>query len=86
MHLKGVAIVFSLISILNVRGYIVDGANGNDNNSGETINDAFETIGQCVQALKNPGDECQIRAGYYHEEIVVSGLEVLVDLNHLLKD
>ena len=79
MHCKHIAVAFSLISIsflCKVEGFIVDGANGNDNNSGETVNDAFETIGKCVQALKNPGDECQIRAGYYHEEVVVSGLEV----------
>ena len=79
MHRNHIAIAFSLVSIAflhTVKGFIVDGVNGNDNNGGETINDAFETIGRCVQALKNPGDECQIRAGYYHEEVVVSGLEV----------
>lgn len=82
MHHKHIAISFSLVSITflyPVEGFIVDGVNGNDNYSGETIDDPFETIGRCVQALKNPGDECQIRAGYYHEEVVVTGLEVRLD-------
>ena len=57
------------------QGYIVDSVNGNDNNDGETINDPFKTIARCAEALKNPGDECQIRAGYYHEVVTITGLE-----------
>lgn len=37
-------------------------------------NQPFTTIQACVNALKNPGDQCQIRKGTYHEEIKVSGL------------
>ena len=68
-------LLISALLIYPAKGYIVDGVNGNDNNDGETINDPFETITRCVEALKNPGDECQIRAGYYHEVVTVTGLE-----------
>ena len=67
--------LFSISSLYPAKGYIVDGDNGNDNNDGETINDPFKTINRCVAALANPGDECLIRAGNYHEVVIVSGLE-----------
>ena len=25
--------------------------------------------------LRNPGDECRIREGYYHETVTINGLE-----------
>ena len=65
----------SFLCLCPTEGYIVDSVNGNDNNDGETINDPFQTIGRCVEALKNPGDECLIRAGYYHEVVMASGLQ-----------
>ena len=43
--------------------YIVDGNNGNDDNPGDDVDLPFKTIQQCVDVLKNPGDECQIRSG-----------------------
>ena len=67
--------LLSIISHFPGQGYIVDSVNGNDNNDGETINDPFKTITRCAEALKNPGDECQIRAGYYHEEVTITGLQ-----------
>ena len=71
-------IILSLIHLAclyTANGYIVDSVNGNDGNSGETITDPFKTITRCVQALMNPGDECQIRAGHYHEVVTVEGLQ-----------
>ena len=65
----------SLMSLFPSEGYIVDSVNGNDNNGGETVTDPFQTIGRCIQALANPGDECLIRAGHYHEVVTVSGLQ-----------
>ena len=35
----------------------------------------FKTASDCVHALQNPGDECQIRQGLYHEDITVTGLK-----------
>ena len=73
-----IALSLFLLSItfdFHAYGYIVDGVNGNDNNDGETINDPFKTINRCVAALANPGDECLIRAGNYHELVILSGLE-----------
>ena len=64
----------SLISLFPIEGYIVDNVNGNDSNDGETVTAPFKTIGRCVEALANPGDECLIRAGHYHEVVTVSGL------------
>ena len=61
--------------LYQAEGYIVDTINGNDNNSGETINDPFKTIAKCVHTLASPGDECLIRAGYYHEFVNISGLK-----------
>ena len=75
---KKFTIILALIhlsSLYAVKGYIVDGVNGNDGNGGETVTDAFKTITRCVEALVNPGDECQIRAGYYHEVVAVNGLQ-----------
>ena len=77
---RNFAIVLSLISIAAhlfsaAEGYIVDSVNGNDNNDGETIDSPFKTISRCAEALVNPGDECQVRAGYYHEVVTVTGLK-----------
>ena len=78
MKLNVVALVF-LIFITShypaAEGYIVDSVNGNDNNDGETIDSPFKTISRCAEALVNPGDECQVRAGYYHEVVTVAGLK-----------
>ena len=55
--------------------YIVDGINGKDENTGQNIDEPFKSINRCVKELKNPGDECQIRTGYYHEVVTVTGLK-----------
>ena len=70
-----VLLCLTLICLSATEGYIVDSVNGNDNNGGETVNDPFQTIGRCVEALVNPGDECLIRAGHYHEVVTISGLQ-----------
>merc|ERR1719367_1708840 len=75
---KNIMIILAFIHLASfyaVKGYIVDSVNGNDDNGGETVTDAFKTITRCVEALMNPGDECQIRAGYYHEVVTVNGLQ-----------
>ena len=77
-NMKGnitIAWFLCILSLYTTSGYIVDTDNGNDNNNGETINDPFKTITRCVEALANPGDECLIRAGTYHEVVTVSGLQ-----------
>ena len=65
------------------KGYIVDSVYGNDNNDGETIDSPFQTISRCAEALANPGDECQIRDGHYHEVVAVSGLRGTPYIIHL---
>ena len=72
---RKLVILLSLIYIYSANGYIVDSVNGNDSNDGETVTAPFKTIGRCVEALANPGDECLIRAGHYHEVVTVSGLQ-----------
>ena len=69
------AFLIFIVSHSPAHGYIVDRVNGNDNNNGETVNDPFQTITRCIEALTNPGDECQIRSGYYHESVTISGLK-----------
>ena len=74
---RSIAILLPLFYFLSpdpAKGYIVDSVNGNDNNDGETVNDPFKTITRCIQALMNPGDECQIRTGFYHEVVTIDGL------------
>ena len=70
-----ILLFLTLTCLSATEGYIVDSVNGNDNNGGETVNDPFQTIGRCVEALVSPGDECLIRAGYYHEVVSISGLK-----------
>ena len=70
-----ILLFLTLTCLSATEGYIVDSVNGNDNNGGETVNDPFQTIGRCVEALVSPGDECLIRAGYYHEVVTISGLK-----------
>ncbi|CAL4155817.1 unnamed protein product, partial [Meganyctiphanes norvegica] len=57
--------------------YVVDSELGNDNNSGIGAEDAFRTIQCCIEKLKlsEPGDECRIRSGRYHEVVDTSGLK-----------
>merc|ERR1712241_516230 len=77
MDHKSMQIFFLLLmlSTYKVGGYIVDNVNGDDNNSGEDVDNAFKTIARCVESLQNPGDECQIRAGNYHEVVTINGLQ-----------
>ncbi|KAL9951207.1 hypothetical protein ACROYT_G043829 [Oculina patagonica] len=61
---------------LYVRGtvYYVDGEKGDDSNDGQSVFTAFATITTCIDALTNPGDECHIRRGRYHQsEFQISG-------------
>ena len=37
----------------------------------------FSRISECAALLAGPGDECQVRSGVYHEDIVVSGVRGL---------
>ena len=39
-----------------------------------SLTSPFNTVADCVSALKYPGDECQIHEGTYREEITISGL------------
>ena len=62
-----------LLGLASGAVFYVDGSQGNNSNDGLTAGTAFKTIQTCVDALKDPGDECHIRAGRYHEEVQVSG-------------
>jgi len=68
--------------------YIVDGIKGDDSNHGENPSHPFKTIQQCVDTLVqqgNPGDQCQIREGRYHEEVYVNGLKGTEDKQFVIK-
>lgn len=55
--------------------YYANSVFGNDNNSGKSSQLAFQTLGQCVSALKKPGDECVLATGRYIEPtVVIDGL------------
>ena len=72
-----IAITAILIALpLYVSGtiYYADGAKGDDANDGESITTAFATIKTCIDSLTNPGDECHISKGRYHQlEFQISG-------------
>ena len=56
--------------------YYVDGVNGNDNNSGTSINNAFKTIRKIVfngagAPVLAPGDNINIAAGTYRERLSI---------------
>ena len=53
--------------------YFADNRNGNKAFNGLSPNKAFSTIQDCVDALKEAGDECRIRAGRYHEDVTITG-------------
>ena len=55
--------------------FIVDGRQGALGNDGLTVEQPLKTISECVTKLKHPGDECQVRAGNYHEVIPISKLQ-----------
>ena len=53
--------------------YYVDDKRGSDSNGGQGLTNAFKTISTCISALTDPGDECHIRTGRYHEpEFLIS--------------
>ena len=54
--------------------YVVDGRSGSDDNSGLGENQAYRTIGRCVQELSDPGDQCLVRGGRYHEVVGIQGI------------
>ena len=62
-HISNLFLFFVLIASFEAKIYIVDGKNGIDDNPGDDIYYPFKTIQHCVDVLKNPGDECQIRSG-----------------------
>ena len=68
------AILIALPLAVSGTIYYADGEKGNDVNTGKSITSAFATVKACINALKNPGDECHIRKGRYHEpEFQISG-------------
>ena len=77
-----------IISVFKVRGFVVDGKNGNDLNSGENIHEAFATIGKCVEELKHLMGtfENPIKiAGRYLDFKVYSAATLVIPLNFLPK-
>ena len=54
--------------------YIADISATTTDSPDGTLNNPFPSITLCVKALKNPGDECQIRKGRYREIVTVKGL------------
>lgn len=66
--------------------YYADGNNGDDLNDGEGISSAFASIKPCIDALTNPGDECHIRSGRYHQsEFQISGKHGSADQPMLIR-
>ena len=61
------AAVIALPVCVSGTTYYVDGSNGDDSNVGDSLDSAFATIKACIDVLKEPGDECHIRAGRYHQ-------------------
>merc|ERR1711962_123156 len=76
-EISWILFVLSISLVTGCQHFIVDGTIGDDTNSGEDPDHPFKTIQRCVDELvlrNNPGDQCQIREGRYHEEVYVNGL------------
>ncbi|CAL4153254.1 unnamed protein product, partial [Meganyctiphanes norvegica] len=73
--MKKLIILLLLFCKTMAETYVIDGEQGNDDNNGLNSITAFKTIQRCVDELQNPGDECQIRSGRYHEVIHIDGLK-----------
>jgi len=68
-----------LARAVECHAYVVDGSTGSDDNTGLGEEEAFLTIGRCVQELRHPGDQCLIRAGRYHEVVEVESIRGTTD-------
>ncbi|CAL4079456.1 unnamed protein product [Meganyctiphanes norvegica] len=80
-------VIKHLLYTVSCKQFVVDGDYGNDDNSGLNTQEAFKTIQRCVEELKlgEPGDECQIRSGRYHEVVHVNGLQGTADKPIIIK-
>ena len=71
MNMRKVTILIAVLIVLPlyVRCTIhyVDGEKGDDSNNGKSVTSPFASIKTCIDALANPGDECHIRGGRYHQ-------------------
>ena len=52
---------------------MVDTSTGDDSSEGD-IDHPLKTITECVDRLRDAGDECQVREGRYQETMQISGL------------
>ncbi len=57
------------VSIYAQTAYYVSASEGNDSNSGLSVNEAWQTIQKAADTL-NPGDTVFIQSGIYHEYVV----------------
>jgi len=68
------ALLLVSLESVELTRFVVDGEKGDDLNNGHNPSHAFKTIQHCIESLETPGDSCNIRAGRYHEELIVNGL------------
>ncbi|CAL4122383.1 unnamed protein product [Meganyctiphanes norvegica] len=75
--MKGLLILLLLAYTEARATFTVDGAKGDDSNSGTNPSHAFKTIQRCVDELvvSDTVHICEIRAGRYHEEVHINGLK-----------
>lgn len=75
MQMKKVNILYTFFFIsfhvIAQTNYYVDASNGNDNNNGTALGTAWKTIQKACNAA-TPNSIVQIKAGTYHENIVVN--------------
>lgn len=76
--MKEIIVLTTIFILLPLRvsgtSFYADAKNGDDSNDGKSISSAFARIKRCIDALTNPGDECLIRSGRYHQsEFQISG-------------
>jgi len=60
---------------VSTRQYIVDGETGIDENSGQSPEDAFKTIGRCLDEVRTLGGDCLVRQGRYREQLKLSSVK-----------
>ena len=72
-YLNTIWLFFIAIQVLQAQSVYVS-PNGNDNNSGE-VNNEFATIAHALSELKNRMVVPHLKAGTYHEELVLANYQ-----------
>eukprot|EP00111_Clytia_hemisphaerica_P016485 TCONS_00048859-protein len=78
-------LLVAVVQLACARVFIVDNKKKVAGLRHGSLTKPFETIEACIKKLKNPGDECQIREGRYHEEIKIENLKGTKEMPYVIR-